>query len=199
MWILISISLLLNFVVLGLLFVAYQRILTLTGEVADQLAQYQLEDVDVQFHVDEHLPVAFEVPYEDRFQVPIKATIPVSTSILFEETVHVPIRDSVTIDRDLQIGVNIPVINQTVPILLPIRASIPVNLDVTIPLKYDIPVKTEIPVDLTVDIPIKTSFPINEEIPVQLDFPVTIPVKETGLPEIIDALRDGLSRISGGG
>ncbi|MEM7797715.1 MAG: hypothetical protein AAF633_00880 [Chloroflexota bacterium] len=192
---LVSLSLALNILVLALLFVAYRRVQQLTSQIADQLDQYQLSDVDVPFHVDEKIPVEFEVPYEDRFEVPIKTTIPVSTSILFEETVHVPIRDTVKIDKDLQIGVNIPVINQTVPILLPIRASIPVNLDVSEPLSYDIPVETEIPVDITVDIPIKTSFPVNEEIPVQIDFPVTIPVEETGLPQIIDALRDGLRQV----
>lgn len=193
MWILIGLSLLLNLLVLGLLFIAYRRIQQLARETTILLENYELQDIDVPFHIDEALPIHFDVDFEDRFEVPIKTTIPVATSIHFEETVHVPIRDTVKIDRDLQIGVHIPVINQTVPILLPIRASIPVNLDVTIPLQYDIPVKTEIPIDITVDIPVKTQFPIREEIPVKLDFPVTIPVMDTGLPQILNGIKDQLS------
>lgn len=197
LWIIAGLSLLLNVLLIAGLLLARERAAQELNRFAAELEDSRLEDVELTISVDETLPVQLTVNFNDTVRVPIRTTIPVSTTVLFEDTIEVPIRDTISIDTSVRVTARIPIINQNVPIDLPIRTDVPINLDVSVPIRTEIPVRTDIPVNLTVNVPIAAEIPIDEEIPVQLDFPVTVPLAETGVPALLDAFAAGLRRLAG--
>lgn len=164
-------------------------------EAITTLQGARLENFDMQVHIDEMLPVSMTVPFSDTFQVPISTTIPVSTSILFEDTVTVPINTTIPINRDIIVAVDIPVIGR-VDLPIPIIANIPVNLSVDVEISREIPIQTDIPVDLMVDVPVQSEIPIDTEMPVVLDFPVTVPLDETGFQLLLTQLQEALAKLA---
>jgi len=202
LWTIAILSLLLNIgLIAGAIYILNQTSQQLSS-AAETVAASKLSNFDIPVKIDETIPVSFTVEYKDEFNVPIDTSVPVSTSIQFKDTVVFPINEVIPVDTS--IAIKIPILNQPIPIEIPIKTDIPVNLNVEIPLDYTIPIETEIPVNLTVDFPIETEIPVNEQVPVQMDFPVTVPLEDTEIPGFMQQIADGLRgaaerlRIGGG-
>lgn len=190
LWAIAILSLLLNIgLIAGAIYILNQTSEQLTA-AADVVSASKLSNFDIPISINETIPVEFTVEYKDEFSVPINTTVPVSTSVSFRETVKFPIDEVIPVDTS--VAIKIPILNQLIPIEIPIKTNIPVKLNIEVPLNYDIPIETEIPVNLTVDIPIEAEIPIDEEISVKLDFPVTVPLEDTEIPTFIDRLAQGL-------
>jgi len=97
---------------------------TLVTGVSDDTLTYTLE-------VDQEVPIAARIPFNEEVTVPISTTIPIRT------TVVVPIDLGVT-------SYNLKV---------PIRAIIPVDLEFTVPVSQTVDIATVVPLD--VDVPIE--------------------------------------------
>ncbi|MEM9776408.1 MAG: hypothetical protein AAF902_17660 [Chloroflexota bacterium] len=190
LWIIAILSLLINIgLIAGILYMLNQVSDQLSA-AADTVEANQISNFDIPVKVDETIPVKFTVEYKDEFNVPVDTTIPVSTSLDFKDTIVFPINEVIAVDTS--VAIKIPILNQTIPIEIPIKTDIPVNLNIEVPIDYTIPVETEILVDLDLKVPVETEIPVDENIPVQLDFPVTVPLEDTELPDFIDRLAEGL-------
>ncbi len=88
------------------------------------------------FEVDQEIPVAASVPFNEEITVPVNTTIPINT------TVVVPIDLGIT-SYDLDV---------------PIRTVIPVDLEFTVPVSKTVVIATTVPLDI--DVPIE--IPISE-------------------------------------
>lgn len=106
-------------------------------------------------------------------------------------------------------------VTQTVPV----RASVPLAYDVSVPVnqsvevdtvatgerdvpllgrvKFDVPLKTTIPINFTVPVSITKDVPVEANVPLGLDIPVQIPLNKTALGRSIDVLAQTLYKISG--
>lgn len=190
LWTIAIVSLLLNVgLIAGLMYMLNQVSRQLSA-AADTVKANQISNFDIPVKVDETIPVQFTVEYKDEFNMPVDVTIPVSTSFQFKDTIVFPINETIAVDTS--VAIKIPILNQPIPIEIPIKTDIPVSLNIEVPIDYTIPVETEIPVDLNLTVPIETEIPVNEAIPVQLDFPVTVPLEDTELPSFINRLAQGL-------
>jgi hypothetical protein len=101
----------------------------------------------------------------------------------------------VSLDRDVQVFLS--VLGQSIPVNIPIRADIPIDLQTDVPIKLQVPVEAEIPIDLLIEVPVHTEVPIEADIPVQMDFPVTVPLEEMGLNALLAQLQEGLQVLAG--
>ena len=190
LWTIAILSLLLNIgLIAGAVYILNQTSAQLSA-AADTVAQSKLSNFDVPVNINETIPISFTVAYKDEFNVPVNTTVPVSTSFAFKDTVVFPINEVIPVDPS--IAIKIPILNQPIPIEIPIKTDIPVKLNVEIPLDYTIPIETEIPVNLTVDIPIETEIPVDEQIPVEIDFAVTVPLEDTDIPGFMEQIANGL-------
>ena len=106
------------------------------------------------------------------------------------------------------INVNIP-LNQPVPI----RASIPVNQQLTIPIKTSVPISQSINVETplgTLPLPLKMDFPVDLQIPIAVsqtvdisttvslntNVPISVPIRETPLAQYLSQLRATLQQLA---
>ena len=194
LWIVVIFSLMLNIFLFYGLYTTRQRVQQEIANVALAMDTVQLENFDLPIEINETLPLKMEVAYNDTFEVPIKTTIPVSTSIVVNDNIALPINDIVSINRDIRVA--IAVLGQEIPIDIPLRADIPIDLFIDVPVNLEVPVETEIPLDLMVEVPVDTVIPIDTEVPVQFAFPVTIPLDQFGINELLQKLQDGLNSLA---
>lgn len=169
---------------------------TQVSAASEALAGNRITNFEIPVVVDEVLPVEFSVEYSDTFQVPIDTSIPVRTSVEYSDVFLFPIEETLTIDTDFDVEVIIPVINRAVPLNIPIKTDVPIDLEIEVPIDIAIPVETDVPIQLTVDIPVETNIPVNEEIPIEIDFAVDVPIEETSIPSIFDQLIAGLNDLA---
>jgi hypothetical protein len=94
------------------------------------------------------------------------------------------------------VTVSIVILGQPIPIDIPIRADIPINMLIDIPIDMEVPVNTTIPIDLDVKVPVNTEVVIKEEVPVRLDFPVTVPMDELGFNVLLVEVKAGLQLLA---
>lgn len=160
------------------------------AHVTEILDTVNIENFDLPIKIDETLPIDITVPFSDTFEVPIHETVPISMTIPIKENVSFPINDVVSISRD--VTVSIMVLGVPVPVDIPIRADIPISLNIDIPVDMEVPVNTTIPIDLDIKVPVDTEVMIQEEVPVKLDFPVTVPLDELGFNILLVQVKDGL-------
>ena len=200
LWILVALSLTLNaLLIFGLFYIrdnARRQVLA----AADSLATVQFEAFDLPIEVNEMIPISLTVPFSDTFVVPISQTVPVSLSVLFADNIDVPIQEIIPINTTVEVPVTIPGIGQvTIPI--PIVTTIPIDLNVVVPISRTIPINTSIPVVFLVDVPVQSNVPIQAEIPVVMNFPVSIPLNDMGIDNLIrqieQALRDLAASLGG--
>lgn len=195
LWVVALVSLALNvYLLMG--FNNFQRNLQQeANRISETLDGVAIENYEVPVVVDETFAVSLTVPFSDTFEVPINTSVPVSTSITVDEIISVPFNDVVSLDRDVQIFLS--VLGQSIPVDIPIRADIPIDLQTEVPIKLEVPVQVDIPIDLVVEVPVHTEVPIEAEIPVQMDFPVTVPLEEMGFNTLLEQLQDGLRLLAG--
>jgi hypothetical protein len=195
LWVIVLVSLALNMYLLAG-FNSFQRNVQQEAKrISETLDGLEIENYEVPVVVDETFSVSLTVPFSDTFEVPIKTTVPVSTSIAVDETISVPFSDVVSLDRDVQVFLS--VLGQSIPVNIPIRADIPIDLQTDVPIKLQVPVEAEIPIDLLIEVPVHTEVPIEADIPVQMDFPVTVPLEEMGLNALLAQLQEGLQVLAG--
>jgi len=90
---------------------------------------------------------------------------------------------------------------------MPIKTTIPVEVDETIPVggtarvpletpfgtfNVDVPFGVSVPLDLTVDVVIDENFPLDTEIPIYLEVPIEIAIRDTPLAGTLRDLRTRL-------
>jgi hypothetical protein len=193
LWTFVLISLGLNLLILASLYNLRQRARVEVRNAAELLDSVEVENFDLPVHVEESVALSLTVSFSDTFLVPISATVPVSASVPFSDTIVVPVNAIIPVNTT--VAVPIPAIgNVTIPI--PIVTNIPVNLSVNVPISRSIPVQLEIPVDLLVEIPIESEIPVEADVPVLMDFPVTVPLDEMGMQQLLQHLRDALDALS---
>ena len=195
LWVIVLVSLALNvYLLVG--FNNFQRnVQQEANRISETLDGVEIENYELPIVVDETFAISLTVPFSDTFEVPIKTTVPVSTSITVDETISVAFNDVVSLDRDVQVFLS--VLGQSIPVDIPIRADVPVDLQTDVPIKLEVPVEAEIPIDLMVKVPVHTEVPIEAEIPVQMAFPVTVPLEEMGLNALLAQLQEGLKVLAG--
>ncbi len=166
------------------------------GRIAGSLADVKIENYEMPVVIDERFDLALTVPFSDTLKVPIKTTVSVSTSVTVDETISVPIKDTVSLDRDVQLV--IPIFGQEIPVDVPIRADVPLDLEMAVPIKLEVPVEAEIPIDMVIEVPVNTEVPVAAQVPVQMEFPVTVPLQEMGFGALLEQLREGFAMLGGG-
>jgi hypothetical protein len=97
-------------------------------DVADDTFTYTLE-------VDQEIPIATSIPFNEEVTVPIHTTVPISTVVI------IPISAGLLGTFDVDV---------------PIRTVIPVDLEVAVPISQTVDIATTVPldVDVPVDIPL---------------------------------------------
>lgn len=193
LWLFVLVSLGLNVFLIVSLNNARSQAREHVEAAGERLQNLEVGQFELPVAIDESLPISFTVPFSDTFVVPISATIPVSASVPFSETIDVPI--DTTIPINTRVSVPLPALGN-IPIPIPIVTAIPVNLDVQVPISRSIPVQLDIPVNLTVNVPVESEVPVQSDVPVQLEFPVTLPLDDMGLGQIIQQVQAALDDLT---
>lgn len=139
-WLLTLSSLAFNLIFAGLLVGAASRRDALREHLLAELSAVELQPVPLSLQVDvnQDLPIALDVPFQETLTIPIDLALPL------DATVTVP--------------VDIPVLKQQVELKVPIRATIPVKTSITvavdkqIPVRATLPVRMQVPVDLSLEL-----------------------------------------------
>jgi hypothetical protein len=192
LWVIALASLIFNIVLISQLLVIREQTQAGIEEAANALDSAEFPNLSFPVTIDESLPISLTVPFNDVFTVPISETIAISLSIPFQDEVIVPINEVVRIDNSITVDVVIPLINQTVPLPIPINTNIPIVMNVVVPISQTIPIQTNIPINLEVEVPVSAEFPIQTEVPVQLTVPVNVPVENLGLGAMMDSIAEAL-------
>ncbi len=87
------------------------------------------------FEIDQEIPIATSIPFDEEVIVPIRTTIPISTVVV------IPVNAGLLGTFDIDV---------------PVRTIIPVNLDVVIPVSQTVDIATTVPLDI--DVPIEIPF-----------------------------------------
>jgi hypothetical protein len=164
---------------LALTMPAVQAALTLT----DSLAEPLLGDLDEAFvglgeatidtivHIDEPVPVQFDVQIDQ--QLPIDFQLPIEQSTAVVLTDNVPLYG---IPARFTLPGGGGVINGQVSLSLPVGLRLPIQLGMVVPVSQTIPVRLDVPVDHTIR--------------VQMDVPVEIELGKAGLDPAVQELRE---------
>jgi hypothetical protein len=115
------------------------RLKTTISQAAAEVETFQESTVTLNVQVDEDLPVAVNIPFNETIEVPIKVTVPIREEI-----------------------------NTTI-VMDPFQAGLEIPVDVTVPVNIDIPIDVVIPVSLDRPIPISTTVPIHVKVPVAVE------------------------------
>lgn len=112
----------------------------------DAVAQFRQElqsidemIVEYEVQIDEHLPVDAVVPFRQRLDIPIEATVPISQAVQAAFDLEIP-----------QFGLKIPV-------------------EVTVPVQLEVPIALSVPVEIDLDVPVQTTVPISLQVPIAID------------------------------
>jgi hypothetical protein len=158
----VLVSLVLDVFIVWQLYRARQAALHLTAQAAADLAALQEETIRYTFHFQDELPIAAEVPFYEKLDVPIVAAIPISTTVSVEQTLQVPIHTLLG------------------------------DITVEVPLDVDIPVAMTVPIDLSVPVEISRTVLVSARVPLALEVPLTIPIAETPLAGFLGELQSAL-------
>ncbi len=165
--------------------------------------------VDINMVVKTTIPFTAEIPVSEEMMVPFKIgvkdyikldttieiidqiTIAVDDSIPLNQKVKLPIfgkdrgpsmpiHAMIPLKQDLRVSFNEAMpIHAVVPIDLLIIDTLPVGLDMRIPVDLDIPLS--IPITSSATISFRDAMPVDAMIPISLSIPVDIPLSETAL------------------
>jgi hypothetical protein len=196
LWLIAIASLVFNIVLVSQLFTIRNQARTGIEDAAIALESAEFPNLSFPVTIDETIPISLTVPFNDVFTVPISETIPVSLTIPFQDEVVVPINDVIQLNNSITVDIVIPILNQTVPLPIPINTNIPIVLDVVVPISQTIPIQTNIPINLMIDVPVSAEFPIQTDVPVQLTVPVNVPVEELGLAAMMSNIADALRSLA---
>jgi len=108
-------------------------------QVDSDLADFQTATFEFQVEIDQQLPIAAEIPFNETIDVPIKATIPIKQQI------------------------------QTTIMLDPFQAGLEIPTDIDVPVEVEVPIDMVVPVKIERTVPISTVVPINLDVPVIID------------------------------
>jgi hypothetical protein len=158
----VLVSLVFDVFIIVQLYRAWQAALSLTAQAAVALGTLQGETIRYTFHFQDELPVVAEVPFREKLDVPIAATIPVSTTVSVEQTLQVPIHTLLG------------------------------DITVEVPLDVDVPVAMTVPIDLSVPVEISRTVTVSVTVPLDLEVPLAIPIAETPLADFLGELQSAL-------
>lgn len=131
LWLLVSVSLLLNVLILNQLFSIRQTALQTIEETSAMIDAVQEQTFEMNF--------------------PVAETVIIDTTVPVQETVSVPINTTVPIDTVVTVNVNGGLLGE-IPLRIPIQTDIPVNLTIDVPLDETVHVRA--PVDFEVNVPV---------------------------------------------
>ena len=129
--ILTLLSLALNGIVIFTLLEMRQAAHRIVVDTQALVARIEDETFAYTVQLDQEIPVAAEIPFNETFSVPINTVLPISTSV------GVPVNLGVTTYR----------------LTVPIETVVPVDMEVTVPVSQVVDLSTVVPLDL--DVPIE--------------------------------------------
>lgn len=112
--------------------------------LGEQLGMLESQVLTVTVPIDEEIPVAATIPFDEVFTVPIQTSVPIDTAV------NVP----------LQLG-----LLGTYNLDIPIRTTVPIDLEVEVPIRKRIPIETTVPIRF--DVPVTLSLagtPLGEQL-----------------------------------
>lgn len=136
LWLLLILSLLLNFTVLYVLFYARAASLELLSQAERAVAEFSSQPVKTVVEIDQNIPLSETLFFDHSFLVPLDTVYPLSTVV--------------------QTEVSLPLLG-TQELNIPIQANIPLQMEL------EVPVKTNIPLSFTYHL--RTSLPVEVVIP----------------------------------
>lgn len=163
--VLVLLSLALNVVILVGLLAARQAVLDMLDVGLETVSGLEDETFETTVNIKQTIPIQAQVPFRRELDIPIALNVPISDAIEFDETLTVPI--------DTLVG--------QYNVRIPIRTTIPLDLDV--------PINTNIPFIISDTIPISTTVDID------LAVPFAIRVADTPLVDYLRSFRETLLAI----
>jgi hypothetical protein len=175
--------------------------------------------VGINMYVETVVPFHAEIPVNQNvlvpFKVGVKDYIKLDTTIMIEDVVIIQVDDTlpmnqkmktmlignvgpsirikgdVPLKQDLRVSFKDPIkVNSVIPIDMIIVDTLPVGLQMRIPVDLEIPVK--IPIRSTAKVSFKEAMPVEAKIPIQMSIPVDIPMEETSLAEYFRKMAEGM-------
>lgn len=116
LWTSIIILFILNFILFGIIYFAYNQVNIVKTQTSEILKNAQDQS----------------------------SSTAISTSVFINETFTIPIHTIVPVNTTVNVPVTIPIIGQAVTLRVPIHTSVPVDVTVQVPIKKNIPINTKI-------------------------------------------------------
>jgi len=180
-------------------------------------------EVNINMMVESEIPFTAEIPVTEEMLVPfkigVKDYIKLDTTIQVTDYVNILVDDTIPLDQRVKLPIfgqkgpsmpiqgKIPVkqslhvgfsealpVDAVVPIDMLIVDTLPVGLDMKIPVDVMVPVK--IPLRSSARISFSDAMPVNAEIPITLTIPVDIPLQETTLAKYFESMAGQLKGLT---
>jgi hypothetical protein len=179
--------------------------------------------VGIDMMVETTIPFRAEIPVSQNMLVPIRIGvneyIKLDTTIRIKDVVHIQVNDTIPMNQKMKMPIfgkrgpsfpiagNIPLqqdlavsfnevmhVESMIPINLLIIDTLPIGLQMRIPVDLLIPIK--IPIHSMAKVSFKEAMPVDGSIPIKMDIPVDIPMAETSLAEYFRKMAEGLKGLT---
>jgi len=142
LWALVSISLLLNLIIITALIFILMAGRQIASDVAGQLEGFGRQTINYKFRITQTVPVQARVPFRQSRIVPYSYMMPVSTTV--NVTKELPVIGQINFDVPIRVDI-------------PVSLTIPIEISETIPVNANVPLNLEIPLEIPIkDTPLKT-------------------------------------------
>ena len=134
MWLLLTISLLLNLLIINRLLRVQQAALLMVAQVQQLSAELQ----------DETLTMV----------IPIQQTIIIDADVPIRETIRVPVQTTVAIETEVTVPVDAGILG-VINLVIPIETTIPLDLTLDVPIDQSIAIHA--PIELDIEVPVEVA------------------------------------------
>lgn len=194
-------------VMVGYLLVEMQQYRDATAgllkNLSGQLNGLTQKDVEYTVKVDQTIPFSANVPLNQDLSVPVKFelndTFPLEAVIPVNTKFNLPITTTIPVNQKFNAALN--VLGQDITLPVSIQGSLPIDLNLDVPLKQDLKISANVPIKVPIDTVIKINLsqniPIQSQVPIKMDVPVKVSVKDlTGVADLakeLDTMANDLS------
>jgi hypothetical protein len=126
------ISLLLHGITIGWLFGVRSTIRSEIGNLADAVVAAKSETLSYDLPIDQQVPIQVNIPVRQSLQIPI------NTEVRIKQNIEIPIETSLG-------SVSLPV---PLDVTVPISTTVPINFDQTVAISTDVPLQLTVPIQL---------------------------------------------------
>lgn len=175
--------------------------------------------VGIDMMVETTIPFTAEIPVDEKLLVPIrmgvKDYVSLDTTIRIVDIINIQVDDTIPMNQKMKMPIfgksgpsfpiagNIPLkqslsvsfdeemhVKSVIPIDLLIIDTLPIGIQMRIPVNLDIPIK--IPIHSTAKVSFNEAMPVDGAIPIEMKIPVDIPLSETALSTYFLKMAKGL-------